>query len=929
MKSEKLKYYTAYTLLFSAISLIVYSWFFLNGKTFVDYGDGVHLEYITLVYFGRYVRQVIHDLIITGSLNIPMFDFSIGYGSDALISIILGGIGDPLNLLYIFVPESITDILFSFLAIFRVYLSGIAFSLYCRYMKKPRFATLCGALIYTFCGFSLIMAVRHPFFITPMIYLPLLLIGIEQIYAKKKPYLFIIMVFVATTSFFYFFYKLTILLVIYATIRFFAICRNNRVKNLFKWLGRFSLYYATGLLMACTIFLPIVLNALSTTRASVDNAVDVFYPLGYYIRFASSFITPSAREYSNMMGYSPVALIATILLFTKKKDNIQVKIGFLLLTLFLFIPVAGYAFNGFLYVSNRWVFGYSFIVAIITVAMMQDILKLTKKQLIIVTAFMTLYFLQGLVYSLYTKEFIAATLIAFILIVFMFINYVVESKKSKGEQLKETTTGATNNVLSKTIIISLIILGISVQAYYLYAPSQGNFVVKYTSQGEALRLQTDNSSYVIKQLGDDSFFRFEANRFSGQSMTRNSSLLNSQNSIDSYYNLSNPYVSRFLFFDVNIYDFADFSFRGLESRAMPGALASVKYFVVKPGLERYIPYGYYDRVLSTDKYDVYQNNYYLPIGYAYDNIIPETTYRNLSAIEKQQALLQVAVIHNYIIQENENEPEFNHAVVPYEMVLHGDISYEDGVFTVEDYGASVTLLFEGLRDSETYLSINNLHFSKKNLRDNISADEWVNLSLFERMRVNINNLLEPIVDSAIVEFSSGDISRSIICWTPHFDWYFGQHDYLIHFFYDINEKTEIEITFKETGVYNFDSIEVICQPMDNFSTQIDRLRKVVMENVTIDTNRVTGTINSDKEKLLVFSIPYSKNWRAYLNGEEVELFNANAMYCGIYVPAGTHEITLKYMTPYLIHGIILSLTGILIFAGIIVYHYKADKRNKV
>lgn len=35
---------------------------------------------------------------------------------------------------------------------------------------------------------------------------------------------------------------------------------------------------------------------------------------------------------------------------------------YVLLTIFLLLPLAGYVFNGFGYVANRWVFAYAFLV---------------------------------------------------------------------------------------------------------------------------------------------------------------------------------------------------------------------------------------------------------------------------------------------------------------------------------------------------------------------------------------------------------------------------------------------------------------------------------------------------------------------------------------------------------------------------------------
>ena len=78
---------------------------------------------------------------------------------------------------------------------------------------------MAGALTYSFCMWGLTNAARHPYFLNPMIYFPLIILGIEKI-IKKKPYLFIIMVTISAVSNFYFFYMIVLLTVVYALIRF-------------------------------------------------------------------------------------------------------------------------------------------------------------------------------------------------------------------------------------------------------------------------------------------------------------------------------------------------------------------------------------------------------------------------------------------------------------------------------------------------------------------------------------------------------------------------------------------------------------------------------------------------------------------------------------------------------------------------------------
>ena len=125
---------------------------------------------------------------------------TLGYGGDILTTLNYYSFGDPLDLLSILVPYRYTEYLYSFLVIFRIYLSGLSFSYYCKTHGHEGMHVLIGSIMYSFCGYTIIFATRHPFFINPMIYLPLLLVGIDQMLENKKSVLFHIIVIISLIS---------------------------------------------------------------------------------------------------------------------------------------------------------------------------------------------------------------------------------------------------------------------------------------------------------------------------------------------------------------------------------------------------------------------------------------------------------------------------------------------------------------------------------------------------------------------------------------------------------------------------------------------------------------------------------------------------------------------------------------------------------
>lgn len=192
----KRHYYICYTICFLVISLVAFSWYFFSRKTLIWNADGWTQHYRALVYYGRYLRSIIQNIFIYHNFTIPAWDFSIGEGSDILITLHYYVIGDPLNLTAALVPTRYMWILYEFLILFRLYLAGLSFSLLCRQTGiQNRYGILAGSMTYTFCSWVLTTCVQHPFFLNPMIFLPLLVLGVENVIARKHSLLLTVTVF--------------------------------------------------------------------------------------------------------------------------------------------------------------------------------------------------------------------------------------------------------------------------------------------------------------------------------------------------------------------------------------------------------------------------------------------------------------------------------------------------------------------------------------------------------------------------------------------------------------------------------------------------------------------------------------------------------------------------------------------------------------
>ena len=169
--SSKKVYFLLYTVLFAGMALCVFWPFLENDKSFIWVLDGWNQHFRALMYYKQWLLTIFENLFVRHVLEIPMYSFSIGYGADILTTFNYYAIGDPLTVFAAFVPEEYMLFFYNGLVILRIYLAGIAFSLFCFYMKKTNtVAVLTGSLIYAFSGYA-IFVVRHPFFLNAMIYL--------------------------------------------------------------------------------------------------------------------------------------------------------------------------------------------------------------------------------------------------------------------------------------------------------------------------------------------------------------------------------------------------------------------------------------------------------------------------------------------------------------------------------------------------------------------------------------------------------------------------------------------------------------------------------------------------------------------------------------------------------------------------------------
>lgn len=921
-----------YTLLFIVMIFVVYGYFFAEGKSFIWLTDGWEQHYKALLYYSKWLKDMVSNLWFHHSFHLPTYSFSIGYGSDIIATLHYYVIGDPLNLSALFVPASFMPYLYGILIIVRLYLAGISFLYYCNYRKKTKnISFLAGVFIYIFCSFALFAAVRHPYFVNPMIYLPLLLTGVEKILNERKHWIFIFSVTLSAVSNFYFFYALVLLTIMYVIIRLIDIYRRD-MKKILKSVWKIGQYSCIGVLLSGFILLPVLLLFFSDTRSENGYLYDFLYPKKYYEKFLSCFITYATPGFWTRFGYGALSLPAIFMLFIKRKKNTSLKIAFILLTIFTLLPSAGHIFNGFSYVTNRWIWGYSMLIAYILTTMWEELIHISKKESVILCGLMILYAVLCRHFNdTRSDNFNTSLCIMTVTVIILIVSGVL---------LKDLKN---RNKITNILMLLSTLFSIAANAYYGYSLKYSNYVSEFVDINQiAKKLKNTEAAAII--AADENNTNFY--RYSGSKITRNATLLNGLSSTQYYWSLSNGAITDF-FHTFHTLENTTFNYKELDGRTILNTLAGVKYYVTsnKDEVKSNVPYGYTKMILKNQSviknYNLYINQHELPLGYTYSSYLLPKDFEGLNAIQKQEAILSNVFLEESM--DNFDQGEIIHTSKNIDYTIqcqNNQITDRNHSFIVTKKNTNVTFSFDGLTDSETYLSIEGLNYTPVSelslYNDDKTIDPFDQYTKedFEALSKKKQNKLikndkyfegtkQLTLDINAITTDEINIHKKLSYKTPKYTWYCNRHNFIVNLGYSETAKKAVTINFPEIGIYTYDKIEIICQPMKTYIDKIEQRKQSVLGDINLHktkrsyaTDTITGTISLANAKILCLSIPYSKGWTAFVDGDECKLYKANVMYMALPLTAGEHNIVLKYHTPGLKEGILLTILGILLAISI-------------
>ncbi len=884
--------YILFTILYFAMAILVWGWFVKSGKSLINSSDAFEQHINALAKYGRYLRGVMYRIFVEHKLSIQNYDLGIGYGADFLTSMQYYAVGDPLNLPVAFLPSKYIYYYFQFLIVLRPYLAGLSFLLLASENRKFSLSSrLSGALSYSFCGIVLFIGMWNPQFVQPMICLPLLIYGVRKYVNERKFMPFVLATLLSAVSNFYFFYMLVLMIMVYAIIYIFTSGHFEKRAEAFKCIAEFFGFGIIGTLISMPILLPVIIAFISNPRAGLgSHAVPVLYSAEYYKELLVSFLSYKYfPKYDTVISMTFIALPAIFAVFTKanddeKGDAIRFRILAVLTTVMLLVPVAGYVMTGFSYTINRWSFAYCLLLSYMIMLLSEKMTEFNVKAKLIITACSIVYVIVMLTVGEKSVNVYPQLVLLALLLIPLYINKIPEA-------------------IRRGSVLLLVILGVLQNGYAANAPEAGNlpsgYVDKMTPE-EYEELVMNTELRALSETVPEAQNNYYS--YSGRNLTWNASLPYSVPSTQFYFSLANGAVSDFME-SLAVNEMSNFSFFGLDDRAMPLNLAGVKYYSLRYNNEQeqaYIPYGFHP-FAEWYNFGIFSNDSAPALGYTKNQVLSRDDYDKLTPVQRQQVMLYGAVRE----KENDDVPceisnldindqsYFSDETVQYEVLEKHGVKIKDHEFVVKKQNATVTLSFNGLPESETYLYIKNLNCKTPYDAANISVS----------------------TDTP----ENRQITKTIAFKTPYSQFYSGWHDYIVNLCYSDEGRSRITITFPDKGSYTYDDLQIICQKMQTYSEHMGEFASETMRDnelhrnqMSLMTNEITGTISPAQDSYLVINIPYDKGWTIYVDGEKRTPEKANIMFLGTPVTEGTHNIVLRYHTPGLLMGLVLAIGGIAI-----------------
>lgn len=868
-----------YSLCFPMFAFFCVVIFFLfDKKSMIDSADGLWQQYTYFLNCGDLIRTFFKNIFTDHIFELPMWDRTIGMGSDPFISSVgvTNYLFDPLYFLSVFTPAKYSEYVFDLIVIIKLYLSGISFIIFAYGRNYKNISVLAGSIIYVFSS-TMFTVFLEPNFSFAFFGFPLLIFCSDCAWRGKSGYLYVLALSYCIIRSYYFTYMMLILLVVYCFIRY-IFEHEKSIGGFFRLAGKFIFLTFIGGIIGGGIMFPSIVNMSKLNRLTRDYNFSLF-DLETIKNIFSYIFTGTSPGGDVLSGVSSFVAISAICLFVSKKKEPVLKCCMALCILSFAFPFIGSLFNGFNAPTYRYIFSFLFCVSYMATVTYDSLKEFKGRTWYISLGISVIY---GAICFLFVDVYSAISAISlfFSTLSVGIINLLrLHSKRIR------------NILYISTIFVSCIIIGYTC-FHLLLSPlmmdSGSVYESVFVKCGMPFRKEVDSSQYRTDTLNAE----FAEN-------VMNSSMAANISGYDFYHSNQNQLIEDYYSSLAVLGNPMGFSHTGFRGRCYAEILNACNY-IVRPCEKKTCikaPYSY-EYLKSNGEYSLFKSTNDISLIYFYDNVIPLEKYMDLDPVTRETNLMYYMVVDEPITIEKNIIHDA--VLVPYEFGECENVSVVDDSIIVQEGGGYITLYPDDIEHGQISIYLSGLRSSNS-----------------DYMYKNAIALMDQDKKPVVIDYSAQ--------YSTYGAYYTGNDD-IVFSFESINENIDsIYLIFLNEGEYDLDSIQIYSRPYEIMDQTLDAFYDHAdMDNITYDFtgNHLDITASCDSDRYLFISVPYSEGWKVEIDGSPVDIIKANITFMAIPITKGTHNIEMTYKTPNLLLGWTISALGLLLFAGYLFYEKK-------
>lgn len=932
------KLYLEYTVMFIFLAACIFGTYLVTGHTFILSKDALNQHLPLLVKYRAALIEFLHH-----PSRLTFWSWQMGLGTDTFQVYSYYTIGDVFAYLALLFPAAKMTMAYQVIAMVRMYCVGLAFVYFAQHFNFRNHVILIGTVAYTVNAFLLYAAVAQPFFTTPFILFPLIVVQIERILKGVSSWPLTGVFTWMLVSNYYLAFVLSIGALVYLVLRVLTHYRSKL--DYLHTLGKLSFATVTSLLLSAILLVPEIIAVTNSTRtgAQFANGLKV-YPLYYYLFLPKQLINGGQWYfmYWTALGVVSIGFLALVYIYSRPKKYPLLTISLGLSLVMLLIPAVGAFFNGMMSASNRWTLLIYLPIAMAVCILAQDAPQFSRHALWILNIATAVY-LAILIVTFYFANNDDIFMPVLFLIISLMALWLINFHKT---------------CFPDRWLLAIVLLNAGFNAIYAAFPYKGDFTDKMLSRGEYQAITANRYGGL-----DQGLSRTPSYRVSTISQNQiiawpnfDNDLTSGLHNIDSYYSLQNKYLGQFNTSLQNNQYQANIPIRQADDRTVMNNFFGVRYLFVQSNSVNAtkLPAGYFLDKTSQPiiNYDVgqpssatskdqlipiqterYKTNNAFPLLYWQDRYISHARYKHLSPTEKERALASGVVVDGPTTGMRAAKLRQNVIPIKSTLVSNRFNTINPAKLKYVDSDEKYQLQFpqmqskafrQRVRGSELHIEFSKIKYTPFTMKEQIHYDMHHRQAMtnnpgsvfnerFNKYRYWRYHVLNGSPDISFqLNYSSRFGTASVIQAKQNVLSLFKHvtNGTLNIGYYDGNLPQKLTFKPSKLGKYEL-KYRVVAEKLDgNYTQEVRAIQRHALTNLQFSRNRVSGRITTPRAGVLTSSIPYSSGWQVTVNGHTAKTVRTNQAFLGVYLPRGTHRVVFNYQTPGLHTGALISLVGL-------------------